>query len=160
MKLSGEAIKMTYPGELDLIRYLDDRDGKLFFDGGTICQAWSKDPLVLDDANDLFSGRLSRDVMSVRRDNDTMAKTFNAGARAYRPIQPVFKNGQLVGNIETVHQARERALSRLAMLDPSHKQLVKPLEHIVGVEEGLMDRQRQMARRLRQTGNTVEANLV
>ena len=160
MKLSNQAVKMTLPGELDLIRYLEDRDRKLFFDGGTIYPGLAVDPLEFDDLNDEFSGRLSTDVMSVRRDNDTMAKSFNKGVRAYRPIQPIFKNGVLVGDIETVHEARERALGRLEMLDPSHKRLLNPHEHVIGVEESLMDRQRAMARRLRQTGNTVEANLV
>lgn len=160
MKLSKDAIKMTLPGELDLIRYLDERDGKLFFDGGTIYPGLAVDPLEFSDPKDPFSGRLTRDVMSVRRDNDTMAQTFNKGVRAYRPIQPLFKNGSLVGDIETVHEARARALGRLQMLDASHKKLLNPHEHVVGVEESLMDRQRAMARRLRQTGNTREANLV
>lgn len=160
MKLSKEAVKMTLPGELDLIRYLEDRGGNLFFDGGTIYPGLAVDPLEFSDPSDEFSGRLAVDVMSVRRDNDTYAETFNKGVRAYRPIQPLFKNGNLVGNIETVHEARTRALSRLQMLDASHKTLSNPHEHVVGVEESLMARQRAMARRLRQTGNTMEANLV
>lgn len=160
MKLSTQTDKMTYPGELDLIRYLDERDGKLFFDGGTIYPEWSVDPLTFDDPNDPFSGRLTRDVMSVRRNNHILSKTFNRGVRAYRPIQPVFREGQLVGNIETVHEARARALSRLSMLDPAHKRLLNPHEHIVGVEEGLLQRQEAMGRRLRQTGNALLANQV
>lgn len=160
MKLSSQSIKMTYPGELDLIRYLDDRDGKLFFDGGTIYPEWSRDPLKSIDPNDPLSGVLAHDVMSVRRDNHILSKTFNAGVRAYRPIQPMFRRGELVGNIETVHEARARALGRLAMLDPAHKRLLNPHEHIVGVEESLLTRQEAMGRRLRNTGNTVEANLV
>jgi nicotinate phosphoribosyltransferase len=160
MKLSGDAIKMTYPGELDLIRYLDERDGQLFFDGGTVCSEWDVDPLEGIDPNDPFSGTLSRDIMSVVRGNHSLGRTFNRGARAYRPIQRMFTNGQLTGTIENVHEARARTEQRMAMLDPSHKRLVKPHEHVVGVEESLADRQFQMARRLRQTGNTVEANLV
>lgn len=161
MKLSSQSIKMTYPGELDLIRYLDERDdGKLYFDGGTIYPEWSKDPLEFDDPADMFSGHLAQDVMSVRRDNHIISKTFNKGARAYRPIQPYFREGKLVGDIETVQIARERAMQRLAMLDPTHKRQSNPHEHIVGVEESLLQRQEAMGRRLRQTGNTVDANLV
>lgn len=160
MKLSSQSVKMTFPGELDLIRYLTEKDGKLMFNGGTICQEWTKDPLQLVDPKDQFSGLLVADIMSVKRDNHIISRTFNAGTRAYRPIQPVFENGKLVGDIETVHIARARALQRLAMLDPSHKRLSNPHEHIVGVEESLLQRQEAMGRRLRNTGNTVAANLV
>jgi nicotinate phosphoribosyltransferase len=160
MKLSNQTIKMTYPGELDLIRYLKNVDGKLMIDGGTICQEWTRDPLAVDDPSNPLSGHLSRDILSVRRDNHIMAKSFNAGALAYRPLQPVFKAGVLVGDIETVQIARERALSRLDMLDPSYKRLLNPREMVVGVEEGLLQRQEAMGRRLRASGNTVEANLV
>lgn len=160
MKLSSQSVKMTYPGELDLIRYLKDVDGKLMFDGGTIYPEWAVDPLAFDDPKDPFSGHLTRDVMSVRRDNHILSKTFNQGIRAYRPLQPVFRAGTLVGDIETVQLAQARAKSRLAMLDESHKRLLNPHEHIVGVEESLLQRQEAMGRRLRQTGNAVLANEV
>jgi nicotinate phosphoribosyltransferase len=160
MKLSEQPAKMTYPGELDLIRYLEDRNGSLFFDGSTIYPEWAPDPLTLDNPDDRFSGHLTRDVTSVRRDNPILYKTFSKGTRAYRPLQPVFDEGRLIGDIETVHIARERALQRLSMLDPSHKRLLNPHEHIVGVEESLLQRQGAMARHLRSTGNAVEANLI
>ncbi len=102
------------------------------FDGGTICQEWTKDPLQFADPKDQFSGRLTQDIMSVNRENHILSKTFNAGTRAYRPLQPVFEKGHLVGDIETVHIARARALQRLAMLDASHKVLLNPHEHVVG----------------------------
>lgn len=160
MKLSDQSIKMTLPGELDLIRYLEEReDGKTYFDGGTILPEWSVDPLEVSDPKDPFSGKLKQDVMSVRRDNHILAKTFNAGVRAYRPIQPVFREGKLVGDIETVQMARARAISRLEMLDPAHKRLLNPHEHVVGVEEKLLERQEAMGRRLRATGNAAVANL-
>ncbi|MDB5490547.1 MAG: Nicotinate phosphoribosyltransferase [Micavibrio sp.] len=160
MKLSSQSVKMTFPGELDLIRYLTEKNGKLMFNGGTICQEWTKDPLLLSDPKDMFSGRLTQDIMSVKRDNHILSKTFNAGTRAYRPIQPFFEAGKLVGDIETVHIARARALQRLTMLDAAHKRLLNPHEHVVGVEESLLYRQEAMGRRLRNTGNTVAANLV
>jgi len=158
MKLSSHAIKMTYPGELDLLRYLEERDGHLYFDGSTICSEWTADPL--DEGKDEFSGSLNQEIMSVRRNNHILSKTFPKGTKAYRPLQSAFKQGKLVCEIETVHEARERALSRLEMLDPAHKRLLNPHEHIVGVEESLLQRQEAMGRRLRQTGNTLKANRV
>ncbi|HEY8964304.1 MAG TPA: nicotinate phosphoribosyltransferase [Alphaproteobacteria bacterium] len=160
MKLSSQTIKMTYPGELDLIRYLKEENGKLMFDGGTIYPAWAPDPLTETNDNEPLAGELARDVMSVNRNNHIISKIFNKGARAYRPIKPFFKEGKLIGNIETLHQARARAQERLAMLDESYKRLIKPREMVVGVEEGLLQRQEAMGRRLRQTGNTVLANTV
>lgn len=160
MKLSSQSVKMTFPGELDLIRYLKEKDGKLFFDGGTICQEWTKDPLQLQDPKDQFSGLLTHSIMSVKRDNHILSKVFNAGTRAYRPIQPYIEAGKLVGDIETVHIAKARAQKHLGMLDPSHRRLLHPHEHVVGVEESLLNRQEAMGRRLRNTGNTVAANLV
>lgn len=160
MKLSEQSAKMTYPGELDLVRYLEERNGKLFFAGGTIYPEWAPDPLAFDDPNDLFSGRLTRDILSVRRENHIISKMFNIGARAYRPLQPMLRVGKLACDIETVHIARDRALQRLAMLDPSHKRLLNPHEHIVGVEESLLQRQAAMGRRLKNTGNAVAANKV
>ncbi len=160
MKLSSHAIKMTYPGELDLLRYLEERDGKLYFDGSTICSEWTADPLSKGSKTDEFSSQLTREIMSVRRNNHILSKTFPTGTKAYRPLQPAFKQGKLVCEIETVHEARERALGRLEMLDPAHKRLLNPHEHIVGVEESLLQRQEAMGRRLRQTGNTLEANRV
>ncbi len=159
MKLSEQSIKMTYPGELDLIRYLEEsKDGQLYFNGGTIYPEWAIDPLAIDDPSDPLSGKLAIDVMSVRRDNHILAKNFLKGERAYRPLQPVFREGKLIGDVETVHIARERALQRLAMLRPEHKRLLNPHAHIVGVDESLLQRQEVMARRLKTTGNTVLAN--
>ncbi len=164
MKLSSHVGKMTYPGELDLIRYLKERDGKLLFNGSTICSEWSADPLSKsdnsDNKDDEFSSHLTKDIMSVRRNNHILSKTFPAGTKAYRPLKTAFKQGKLVCEIETVHEARNRALGRLEMLDPAHKRLLNPHEHIVGVEESLLQRQEAMGRRLRQTGNTTEANRV
>jgi nicotinate phosphoribosyltransferase len=160
MKLSSHIDKMTYPGELDLIRYLEERKGKLYFDGSTICSEWSADPLSIGNKDDEFSSHLTKDIMSVRRNNHILSKTFPAGTKAYRPLKPAFKQGKLICEIETVHEARRRALGRLEMLDPAHKRLLNPHEHIVGVEESLLQRQESMGRRLRQTGNTLEANRV
>lgn len=159
MKLSEQQIKMTYPGELDLIRHLrTTQDGQVQFDSGTIYPAWAKEPLEGVSLKDEFNGRLAQDIMSVRPDNHIFSKTFKKGALAYRPLVPIFEAGKLVGDIETVHIARERAQQRLQMLDASHKRLLNPHRFTVGVEESLIQRQSAMARRLKQTGNAVLAN--
>lgn len=158
IKLSEDSVKMTYPGELDLIRYLKKENGKTYFDGGTIYPEWSVDPLEIGDPSNPFSGTLKIAVDSVNRKNTKLSRTFNPGTPAYRPITRFFEQGELVGDIETVHLARERAKERLEMLDPSHKRRLNPHEHVVGVERGLMNRQDAMADELFKSGSTVKAN--
>jgi nicotinate phosphoribosyltransferase len=158
LKLSEEPVKMTYPGELDLIRYLKEKDGKMFFDGGTIYPEWAQDPLEIADPSNPFSGSLKFPVESLNRKNLKLSRTFNTGTPAYRPIVPFFNRGELVGDIETVHLARNRTQERLAMLDPTHKRRLNPHEHVVGVERSLSKRQDVMADELFKNGSTVEAN--
>lgn len=160
MKLSNETVKMTYPGELDVIRYLEEKDGELRMISGTICSDWTKDPITLEDPKDRFSGRLNRDIMSVLPSNTILSKTFNAGARAYRPVVPVFEEGTLVGDIETIQLAQARAKRGLAMLDPSHKRLLNPHIFYIGAEESLLTRQGAMGRRLKERADTVYANKI
>lgn len=153
MKVSEQAIKMTLPGELDSIRYLKrDNKGELIFDSGTICAEWTADPL--NDKGDT----LVKKINSVRRDDNTITKEFNKGTMAYRPIKPMFVKGKLVGDIETVHEARARGMKSLAMLDATHKRRLNPHMFTVGVEESLLERQTKMASCLRKTGNSVLAN--
>lgn len=160
MKLSGDAIKMSYPGELDVIRYLKTTEsGIQYFDGGTIISDWEEDPIKYLDPSNEFSGILTRDITSIQRDNNTIAKDFEKGAQAYRPLKRFLEQGKLVGNIETVHQSRDRGLQRMAMLDASHKRILNPHSFIVGAEEGLNDRQQKMARKLRNTSSVVKAQL-
>ena len=160
MKVSSETNKMTYPGELNLIRYLKEREGKLFFDGDTIYSEWSIDPLTSNDPNNPYLSYLTKDIISTSKVDHMLSKMFNSGTRAYRPIQPVFREGQLIGNIETVYEARERALKHLNMLDPIHKSSLNSHEYFVGVEQSLLRRQEAMCKHLKQTGNILEANRV
>lgn len=160
MKLSGDAIKMSYPGELDIVRYLKSADnGALYFDGGTILSNWQKDPIKYNDPKDEFSGILTRDITSIQRDNATMSKDFEKGTQAYHPLQRFFTKGKLTGNIETVHQGRERGLQRMAMLEESHKRQLNPHRYVVGAEEDLNDRQMKMARKLRNTSSVLKAQI-
>jgi nicotinate phosphoribosyltransferase len=160
VKISSDSVKTTLPGELDVIRYLEERNGQLFFNGSTIYPEWSKDPITLSDPEDLFSGRLNTDITSVRRGNMLIGKKFSENTKAYRPLQRIFSNGKLISDIETVHIARNRAKQRLTMLDSSHRRLLNPHEHVVGIEEKLLERQIAMANELRQSGDAKTANLL
>lgn len=117
IKLSEDQIKVTVPGELDILRYITvDTDGNTMrYDGDTLISNLDADPVN--------GNKLARDITSIHKKGGTLQKTFNAGSLVYRPLVRTFENGQLVAPMETVHHARERAIKSLAMLDETHKRL-------------------------------------
>jgi len=149
LKLSDDAAKWSYPGELDVIRYLKETNGHAMFDGGTILPLSSDSPLAGE--------TLIKPITSVNRKSGKI-RVFPSGTKAYCPLVRIFDNGKLVGGIETVHRARARTLERLEMLDPSHKRRLNPHEHVTGIEEGLLRHQKDMAKILFETGSTEKAN--
>ncbi len=141
IKISEQQIKTTIPGELDVLRYLKKEDGKLRFDGDTIISNLDKDPIS--------GGKLNRDILSIRKIDETLRETFNKGTNVYRPIKQFFKNGKLIGKIETVHQAKIRAKENLSLLDKTHKRLINPHLYVTGLEEKLFNKRRKMILGLR-----------
>ena len=131
IKLSEDNVKVTIPGELDLLRYMTvDADGKpIKYHSDTIISNLTKDPLDRD--------WLNRDVISVHKGDDSLRKTFTAGTRAYRPLVRAMENGQRTTPTQTIHQSRERAAQSLGMLDDSHRRFMNPHRYVVGLEEGL-----------------------
>lgn len=155
IKLSAETVKVTIPGELDVLRYVfTDSAGAHRFDGDTIISNFMESPLN-ENANPgaAFPGALTRDVISVRKDDDTLTKVFHENTTAYRPLLPAFKQGQRVAPYETVHEARDRAARQLSMLEKDHRSLSDPRRYVVGVEEGLFDHRQQMIRNIRRKHN-------
>ncbi len=140
IKLSEQAAKSTIPGELTVVRMLTE-DGK--FNGSVLMPYLGVSPI------DPTTGRLTRDVVSVRKDDPSLTKVFRAGSRAYEPLRPMFAFGQLVSPPETVHDARARGFEELARLDTSHKRLINPHKYVVGLEEGLYEKRRAMMAALR-----------
>lgn len=158
MKLSEDEIKMTIPGELDLIRCLDVKNNKAVFTGDLIAKELRKDLITeFRTANETFTD-LSEDVKTVLKDNKKIKKTFNKETWAYRPLTQIFNAGKLVGDIETVHIARTRAKHSLDMLPAEYKNFSAPKTYPVYIEEDLNKHQTEMAKILKKTGNTVAAN--
>lgn len=141
MKLSENQIKMTYPGATNVIRMLDE-DGK--FSGDVIVS-------LLEPAF-VKEGRLVRDIISVDPNNNILSRTFKAGTPAYMPLNTIFTQAVLTGDIETIYEARGRVVDRTGRLDPAHLRLINPHKYVVGVEEGLLGRQAQMGRTLKREG--------
>jgi nicotinate phosphoribosyltransferase len=141
MKLSEQQIKMTLPGATDTIRIMDE-NGKYI--GDVI--------VSLMEPNFIKDGRLIRDIISVDPQNPIMSRVFPAGTRALRPLSRIFQEGVLVGDIETVHEARQRVLDVKACFDDGNLRLLNPHKYPVGVEEGLLTRQTAIGRRLKREG--------
>lgn len=138
IKMSQDEVKVTIPGELDLIRYLcPAADGSLRFDGDTILQNNAPDPVAAATGGRDAVGKLERDIVSVPKGNITGQMRFQTGVSAYRPLKRIFNEGVFVSELETIHQARDRAMESLAMLDPSHKRRLNPHIYGVGIEESL-----------------------
>ena len=155
IKMSGDAIKVTIPGELDVLRYVFQEAGQPpRFDGDTIVAVASKEQLV-DDVASPTKKVLADQIVSVRKADDTFAKAFEPGTPAYRPLVRTFNEGVMVIPLETVHKGRERAAQQLEMLDPAHKRLNNPHEYVVGIDDQLFDQRHSMMRNLRMTHNAV-----
>jgi nicotinate phosphoribosyltransferase len=138
MKVSEQPIKMTLPGVTDVIRTLDKNDK---FTGDIIVASY--------DQSFITNGILNRDIHSIRPDNPLRQKLFKAGLKAYNPLIPIMKKGELIGDIETIYEARARVKLQSSRLDPSHLRLLNPHKYVAGIEKELYHRQKSMAEILR-----------
>lgn len=151
IKLSEQTEKTTIPGELDVLRYVRYENGRpVRFDGDTIISSLRRDPVKAGANPGLpHPDALAEDVVSVRKEDETLRKVFRANAHVYRPLVRMFDKGQFVGKAETVHDGRARAQQALAMLEPSHRRLKNPHRYVVGLEESLYRERKQMIATLR-----------
>lgn len=152
IKLSEQAEKVTIPGELDVLRYVVYRDGKAVkYNGDTIISNLMRDPVKAGvNATLAHPDVLARDIVSVRKNDETLRKVFRANAHVYRPLRRMLENGVAVGPDETVHEARQRAQDSLALLEASYRRLKNPHLYVVGLEESLHRTRKDMIIALRQ----------
>jgi nicotinate phosphoribosyltransferase len=148
IKLSEDDIKTTIPGELDLLRYVAYKNGKpLRFDGDTIISNLAKSPVKKGpDASLAYPDVLSRDIVSVRKSNETLRKVFKENTHVYRPLVRMLELGKEAASWteKTIHEGRIRAAASLQLIDPSHRRLKNPHFYGVGLEEGLYDHRKAM----------------
>lgn len=133
IKLSNDAIKVSIPGEMDVIRCMDtDANGVFRFNGDIIVDAALPTPIK--------NGKLVSDIVSFKKNDKTNQTTYPEGTLAYQPLQRIFEKGDQVGAIETVHDARARAKKQLQMLDTNIKDLSNPTVYPVGLEQSVYDK--------------------
>lgn len=149
LKMSEVAAKVTIPGELDVVRYIfrDAATGAKRFDGDTIVPNWGR---AISETGADGTERLTRSVISVQKEDDTSSREFRAGQEIYRPLRRVFNAGAMAVPLETVHQARARALAARQMLAADyHGMKIGGKGYIAGIEQDLFDRRKAMIRNIR-----------
>ncbi len=125
VKLSEQAIKVSTPGILQARRF---RQGDRF-----VADA------VYDETLGIADGCTIVDPM-----NMTRRKPVPAGTPCRDLLVPVFRGGEPVYEVPSVHEARERARTELAGFHASIKRRVNPHEYPVGLEARLHDMKTQL----------------
>lgn len=145
VKLSEQAVKTSIPGDLDVLRFMKKNQiGNWEFNGDVIYDRNTKDPVKPGAANEEFSSTLKYPIESVRKNDETLSKIFNAGTNLYRPIKPMIVNGKRIYKYESVHDAKKRAQKSLSLLNFAHKRRLNPHIYVAGMENNLYEKRRRM----------------
>ena len=132
IKITGQLIKMTVPGVLNIRRYYHDDGtiaGDMVYD---VNQPVNDEGRIIDPMDDL-----RQKVLGDKR-YDTL-------------LAPLARNGKVVLEKEysSTMQARQRAIEGLQQLDESQKRMLNPHSYPVGLEAGLYKRRHELIARLR-----------
>jgi nicotinate phosphoribosyltransferase len=144
MKFSNTAEKTTLPGILDVVRLLEHgENGQRFYAGD----------IIIPHGMDIGTDCLSREILSVSRQNPNSIKPFPEGVDFYRPIVPIMQEGRhllpefLAQDAPAIlAKARARFFHAMNMLDPVHRQIISPRLYGVGIEESLEAKGKLMQR--------------
>ncbi|MEM7474256.1 MAG: nicotinate phosphoribosyltransferase [Planctomycetota bacterium] len=130
IKLSEQAIKTSNPGILQVRRFENDSEftADLIFDenlgvGESTCIVDPRDP--------------------------TLKRSLPVLGKATDLLVPVFRSGQLVAEIPTIHEARGRANSQLNMLPQGVRRFMNPHQYPVGLESELHELKSRLIREAR-----------
>ncbi len=136
VKLSEQELKVSNPGIQQVRRYrIPDR---FCFD------------MIYDERQGASSAPIA-----VQLDNEASVSP-PVSAETEELLLPVFRDGQLVGPLPSIHEARERAQSQLRMLAEPHLRHANAQPYPVGLEEQLYRTKRDLiaAHKGRHTGDT------
>lgn len=132
LKVTGNSSKLTFPGVLDIRRYV--------FDSGKIAG-----DMVFDVNHEVNAQEIAVDPADVLRQK-------KLGGLSYTTLlNPLARNGKVVLNNSecSALAAQKRAKLGLESLDESQKRLLKPHTYPVGLESGLHKRRLDLAKKLR-----------
>lgn len=132
IKISESAAKLTTPGVLDVRRY--------YFDDGHIAGDMVFDINAQPD-----------EVQTIVDPSDDLRRKNLAGKRWETLLQPLAREGKTVldSQLRDAMAAQGRARTGLETLDESQKRMLNPHTYPVGLEQGLFDRRRDLAHRMR-----------
>ena len=132
LKITGSATKLTTPGVLDVRRYFYE-DGKIAGD------------MVFDVNHGIEKGETIVDPFDELRQKNLAGKTYKS------LLEPLARAGQVVLALETRDAMAARGFVKegLATLDETQKRIMNPHTYPVGLERGLYERRRDLAKRLR-----------
>ena len=118
LKLSEHAAKVTNPGVLQVRRFRSEKE------------------LIGDAIYDIHMG-LPPEVTIVDPADVIRRKHFPANLAREDLLVPIFRKGELVYQLPSLNQTRERVQQQLAMFHPGVKRLVNPHQYPAGLELGL-----------------------
>lgn len=126
IKVSGQAVKLTTPGVLDVRRYFHE-DGRLAGD------------MVFDINHGVERERIVDPADEIRQ------KSL-AGLAYTTLLEPIVRSGKRVvdPSFGNAMEARERCREQLDLLDESQKRILNPHSYPVGLEYGLFHRRHKL----------------
>ena len=125
IKLSEQAIKTSIPGLLQVRRFA------------------SESGFVADMIFDELSGIDLRGQIVDAKD-PTRRKLVPEVGESYDLLQPVFREGKVVKEAESIEDLRARTQQQLANLHPSIRRMMNPHEYPVGLDVGLHELRERM----------------
>lgn len=125
IKISETPAKINIPGEKELYRYYDARDGLWLLDGLCLARG-DNEPTVL-----------------MHPDFD-YKKTEVAGLKREKIRKEIVKNGELVYTFPTLLETRTWSAQRFSLLYGEHKRFANPHAYHIGVSRELFDLRRSL----------------
>lgn len=130
IKLSEQAIKISTPGLQQIRRF--SRDGKFIADAIFDAEQNCPEPCTIIDPTE-----------------NLRHTTLPAGTVYEDLLQPLFKNGELLGKLPSLTESRARCLAQLAALSPSIRRLANPHNYPAGLEAGLHQKKLDLIKKTR-----------
>ncbi len=132
LKITGSATKLTTPGVLDVRRY--------YYDNGKIAG-----DMVFDVNREVNSSEVIVDPF------DELRQKHLGGKHYETLLKPLARAGKVVLSVDDRDAMTAQAFAREGMgtLDETQKRIMNPHTYPVGLERGLYERRRDLAKRLR-----------
>jgi nicotinate phosphoribosyltransferase len=128
VKLSEQRAKSSIPGRLQVRRFIQDG------------------AFIADAIHDIDHPLPTAGITVVDPDEPLRHKTIPLEAESIELLQPVMKNGALIGGIEAPAEARGRCRENIAKLHPTILRLTNPHRYPAGLELTLHERREEMIR--------------